>query len=73
MTTHQTVLSIDGMTCGHCTKAVEKALAALPGVRSVAVQLTPGRATIVHDGADLAAITRLITDEGYEVTQVDDN
>ena len=32
-------LSIDGMSCGHCVKAVTKALSAVPGVRvkSVAV------------------------------------
>ena len=28
-------LKVEGMTCGHCEKAVEKALAAVPGVQRV--------------------------------------
>ena len=67
MSTRQTVLTIDGMTCGHCVKAVEKALAALPGVKSVAVNLAKGNATIAHDDGALEAIVKVVTDEGYEV------
>lgn len=38
-TTGAITLAIDGMSCGHCVQAVNKALAAVPGVtvRSVAV------------------------------------
>lgn len=67
MSNRQTVLTIDGMTCGHCVKAVEKALAALPGVKSVAVDLAKGSATIAHADGVLDAIKKVVTDEGYEV------
>lgn len=70
MTDHQTVLTIDGMTCGHCTAAVKKALIALPGVRSVDVQLAPGIATVVHDGTSAAALPRVVEDEGYAVRSI---
>ena len=70
MTDHQTVLTIDGMTCGHCTAAVKKALLALPGVRSVDVQLAPGIATVVHDDTAAAALQQVVVDEGYTVRSI---
>ena len=70
MTDHQTVLTIEGMTCGHCTAAVKKALLAMPGVRSVDVQLAPGTATVVHDGTAAALFPRVVEDEGYAVRSV---
>lgn len=70
MTSQKTILSIDGMTCGHCVAGVKKALAALPGVRSVDVQLTPGAATVVHDGTSVAQLTQIVADEGYTVRSV---
>lgn len=70
MTAKKTILSIDGMTCGHCVAGVKKALAALPGVRSVDVQLTPGTATVVHDGSPEQQLTQVVADEGYTVRSV---
>lgn len=70
MTDHQTVLTIEGMTCGHCTAAVKKALVALPGVRAVDVQLAAGSATVVHDGTAAAALQQVVADEGYTVRSV---
>ena len=46
MTTPTTELNITGMTCGHCVKAVEGALRAIPGVQTVTVDLAGGRATV---------------------------
>lgn len=67
MTEHQTVLTIEGMTCGHCTAAVKKAIAALPGVRAVDMQLAAGTATVVHDGTAAATLPQVVVDEGYVV------
>ncbi|MFZ5481979.1 MAG: heavy-metal-associated domain-containing protein [Myxococcota bacterium] len=39
-------LSIEGMTCGGCVVSVERALAAVQGVRSVHVDLGAKRATV---------------------------
>ncbi|GMA49531.1 metal-binding protein [Alicyclobacillus contaminans] len=40
---------VDGMTCEHCGKAVERALSVLPGVRSVQVDVASGAATVVAE------------------------
>jgi len=45
----KTEIRIGGMTCVMCAGAVEKALAALPGVETVAVDLAGGAAFLVHD------------------------
>ncbi|RMG54927.1 MAG: copper chaperone, partial [Gammaproteobacteria bacterium] len=40
------IIDIDGMSCGHCTAAVERALSAVPGVSAVRVTLKPGQAEV---------------------------
>ncbi len=37
-----TTYQVEGMTCGHCVKAVTDEISALPGVSSVDVQLVEG-------------------------------
>ncbi|WP_295817676.1 heavy-metal-associated domain-containing protein [uncultured Deinococcus sp.] len=64
MTTPTTELNITGMTCGHCVKAVEGALRAIPGVQTVTVDLAGGRATVQGD-ADRNAMLAAVTEEGY--------
>jgi copper ion binding protein len=39
-------LDVQGMTCGHCTATVERALKAVPGVAAVTVDLASARATV---------------------------
>jgi len=59
-------LRIDGMSCGHCKAAVEKALAGVKGVdRVVEVDLESGRA-IVEGDAPAEALIAAVTEEGYE-------
>lgn len=43
------VIHIEGMHCGHCTAAVERALAALPGVEAVSVSLERNAAFVEAD------------------------
>ena len=43
----QATLHIEGMSCGHCLTAVNRALSAVPGVRIDAVRL--GRAEVSYD------------------------
>jgi copper chaperone len=61
-------IKIEGMTCGHCTAAVEKALSSVPGVEKVVdVSLETGIATI--EGAVAAeALATAVKDAGYQVT-----
>jgi copper chaperone len=63
------ILSVTGMTCGGCVNSVQKVLAALPGVKSVEVSLTPGQARVVVDEArvDRAALVQAVVDAGFGV------
>lgn len=60
-------LHIDGMSCGHCLNAVNRALAGVPGLEVVAVTL--GRAEVRYDPAqaDQARIVEAVTRAGYPV------
>jgi copper chaperone len=44
-------LAIQGMTCGHCVKRVQQALAGTPGVAQATVTLDPGQAKVAFDEA----------------------
>jgi copper chaperone len=57
-------LNVEGMTCGHCQRAIERAINALGG--SARVDLATG--TVDIEGiADAAAVRSAIEDEGYRV------
>jgi copper chaperone len=60
---------IKGMTCGHCVKAVTKALGKVPGVASVqGVDLASGRA-VIEGTPEEQAVIAAIQDEGYQATR----
>jgi copper chaperone CopZ len=60
-------LTIEGMTCGHCVRAVENALASIPGVTRAHV--TIGRAHVeADDSVPRETLVRAIEDEDYRVT-----
>lgn len=64
-------LAVEGMNCGHCTSAVEKALRAVPGVRDVSVELASKTATVEIDASvSDEALQKAVTDAGYQVTAV---
>ena len=57
---------IDGMACVQCVRAVNTALAAVPGITSAEVRV--GGATLEHDGrATLDAVAAAVAVAGYEV------
>jgi copper chaperone len=62
-------LRVEGMTCGHCEKAVAKALGALPGVKRASANAKEGTATVeVEQGRfDRQAAARAIEEAGYKV------
>jgi heavy metal translocating P-type ATPase len=61
-------VGIQGMTCASCVGRVERAVATVPGVAAVSVNLATERATVSHDGtADTAAIAAAIAGAGYSV------
>lgn len=62
-------LQIDGMHCGSCVSAIERALRGVNGVESVAVALDPGNATVQFDPqrSDRGALVHAVTAAGYAV------
>lgn len=63
-------MMIEGMSCGHCSARVEKALNAIVGV-SAKVDLENKCAEITVDGAvSNETLTKAVTDAGYEVLSV---
>jgi copper chaperone len=62
------ILHIEGMSCGHCLNAVNKALASLDGVVIDSVKI--GRAEVRFDPAkiDTARIAAAVSEEGYRAT-----
>ncbi|WP_081076359.1 heavy metal translocating P-type ATPase [Burkholderia cepacia] len=65
-------LDIDGMTCASCVGRVEKALAAVPGVARVAVNLATERASVHGAGAlDAATLIAAVTTAGYRASLAD--
>ncbi|GAB4360916.1 MAG: heavy-metal-associated domain-containing protein [Gammaproteobacteria bacterium] len=58
-------LKVTGMTCGHCENAVNKALAAVPGVTRVVEVSREKEKVVVEGDADLQALIDAIKEEGY--------
>lgn len=62
------ILTVDGMTCGHCTARVEKALKGMEGVLEAQADLETKKVTVKTDGTVTPeAMAEVITDQGYEV------
>ncbi len=65
-----TILSVEGMSCQHCVKAVEDALASVDGVARVSrVDLAAGEAQVEGDAAP-GALIAAIEDQGYTASIV---
>ena len=63
-------LPVEGMSCASCTGRVERALAALPGARDVAVNLATGRASLaLPSGTPTTAAVAAIREAGYDVPE----
>lgn len=62
-------LTVEGMSCGHCIKAIEGSVAKLDGVKSVQVSLEDKKVEVEFDGSQvkLDDIKETIDDQGYDV------
>ena len=58
--------SVPAISCGHCQSAIEAAVATVPGVDSVHVDIAT-RTVRVEGAAPDAAIRSAIDDAGYDV------
>lgn len=67
--TRETEFAIEGMTCASCVGRVERALKALPGVETVAVNLATERALVTYDPATLSLerMVAAVHERGYVV------
>ncbi len=63
-----TTVSIEGMTCGACTSAVEGGFKDVDGVVQFNISLLAERAVVVHEPAKLSAdkIVEIIEDRGFD-------
>ncbi|MBW7926733.1 MAG: heavy-metal-associated domain-containing protein [Fimbriimonadaceae bacterium] len=64
-----TLYNVTGMSCQNCVRHVREAIAALPGVLSVEVDLASGSARVEHTELDDAALIAALEDEGYGATR----
>ena len=62
-------LNVQGMSCGHCVKAVEGSVGELNGVDKVKVNLEAGQVDVAFDSSKVTidAIKETIDDQGYDV------
>ena len=65
----QLTLTVTGMTCGGCEKAVTRALTGLRGVSNVAASHRDNRVTLTFDPSqvDVSTIAKRVQDAGYAV------
>lgn len=64
--TMTTVIHVEGMMCGHCKAAVEKACKGVSGTQDAVVDLQAKTVTVTGSAAS-AELEKAITDAGYEV------
>jgi copper ion binding protein len=61
-----TTFQVQGMTCGHCERAITQEIGRVPGVCGVVVDLTAGAVTVSVDTAvDRADIAAAVDEAGY--------
>ncbi len=62
-------LDVTGMSCGHCTGTVDKALRGMDGVREVDVNLDTGRVVVFGTGLSVPALIATIVERGFEASE----
>jgi copper ion binding protein len=65
------LISIEGMSCGHCVKHVEGALGEIDGILRVVVDLS-GKNAVIESSQEVedAMIKEAIEEAGYDVTSI---
>lgn len=63
-------LLVEGMTCGHCEKAVKDSLGELEGVNSVLVDLDSKKVEVVGENLEDKLIRKAVKEAGYEVLEI---
>lgn len=66
-------LRVEGMTCGHCVRAITTAVQKLEPTARVDIDLASGEVRIASTSITVAAATQAIGDAGYAVVAVLDD
>jgi len=70
-TSDELLLKVDGMHCAACAGNVQRALAAVPGVRSASVSVTDGRAVVTGEHLDSKNLALAVRESGYDATPIE--
>ena len=64
------VITVTGMTCEHCEKAVRPEITAIPGVSQVDVDLPSGEVKVMAEPApDIADLRAAVEEAGYQLAE----
>ena len=64
------VITVTGMTCEHCEKAVRAEISAIPGVSQVDVDVASGEVKILAEPApEIADLQAAVEEAGYELAE----
>jgi copper chaperone CopZ len=64
----QATLHIEGMSCGHCLNAVNRALSAVPGVRIEAIRIGQAEVSYDENTTGPSELEAAVADAGYRAT-----
>jgi copper chaperone len=65
----EVTIKVEGMSCGHCVKAVESAISGLPGVK--VNQVIVGQARVgLDEGSPVGPVIDAIEDAGYTAQEL---
>jgi copper chaperone len=64
-------LQVEGMSCGHCVKAIEESVGKLNGVQHVKVYLDSGTVDVEYQSSNVSidSIKETIDDQGYDIQE----
>lgn len=62
------IFKVEGMTCGHCEKAVTKALLTLDAQAKVVIDRLQNKVQVDSE-KNRSALAQAMTEEGYRVTE----
>jgi copper chaperone len=65
------ILTLSGMHCGHCVRAVEEVLTATEGIRKYSVVIGSAEIHVDEDWAGIQDLTAELDREGYQVGEVE--
>ncbi len=68
-----TDFGVTGLTCNHCVMTVSRAVATVPGVTGVTIDLVPNGESTLHvesdSTVDAAALADAVDESGYELVR----